>query len=307
MESALAMAKAEFDREDAAGASDIRLVESMIPLLRARVEELKVKGGDTAAEQRNVEEFEVTLSLLQAAGCDSADEAAAKLAKSLTVAAAAPDNKRETLYDERIFRVNDFLFLGSEYGAQDARLLRALGITGVVNCVTAKWGRKGVKYIGCYFPEEFEYVRCDLVDSCAETVQAHQAAVAAANAALRKWLGEGRRVLVHCSAGMSRSPSIVMAWLMSSEGLSLRAAHDRVRAARGRDLDVRAVYYSSLYRIECPDASAAPTLDFAPTLLEDLKTFFPVNDPETVAAELAASNFDAAAVFSARTKAAGWV
>lgn len=278
----------------------------MVPLLRAIVEELKEKGAPTAYDQRNVEEFEVTLSLLQAAGSDSADEAAAKLAKSLTVAAAAPDNKRETLYDERIFRVNGSLFLGSEYGAQDGRLLRALGITGVVNCVTAGFGRKGVKYLGCYFPEEIQYVRLDLRDSCAENVQAHQAAVAAANAALSKWLGEGRRVLVHCSAGMSRSPSIVMAWLMSSEGLSLRAAHDRVRAARGRDLDVRAVYYSSLYRIECPDASAAPTLDFAPTLLEDLKNCFPVNDPETVVAELAASNFDAAAVISARSKAAGW-
>jgi hypothetical protein len=278
----------------------------MVPLLRAILEEQKEKGANIAFDQRNVEEFEVTLSLLQAAGSDSADEAAAKLANSLTVASAAPDNKQMTLYDERIFRINGNLFLGSEYGAQDGRLLRALGITGVVNCVTTQFGRKGVKYVGCYFPEEIEYVRLALLDSCMEDVQVHQAAVAAANAALGKWLGEGRRVLVHCSAGMSRSPSIVMAWLMSSEGLSLRAAHDRVRAARGRDLDVRAVYYSSLYRIECPDASAAPTLDFAPTLLEELKIASPVNDPETVAAELAASNFNAAAVISARFKASGW-
>ncbi|XP_061576460.1 dual specificity protein phosphatase 14 [Cololabis saira] len=38
--------------------------------------------------------------------------------------------------------------------------------------------------------------------------------------------------LVHCSAGRSRSPALVMAYLMRSEGLSLRRAHELVLEAR---------------------------------------------------------------------------
>eukprot|EP01119_Soliformovum_irregulare_P009152 TRINITY_DN22319_c0_g1_i1.p1 TRINITY_DN22319_c0_g1~~TRINITY_DN22319_c0_g1_i1.p1 ORF type:complete len:161 (-),score=14.58 TRINITY_DN22319_c0_g1_i1:170-652(-) len=40
------------------------------------------------------------------------------------------------------------------------------------------------------------------------------------------------KILVHCHAGISRSPTIVMAYLMSSQKLSLACAHDLVRSAR---------------------------------------------------------------------------
>ncbi|XP_036392799.1 dual specificity protein phosphatase 14-like [Megalops cyprinoides] len=38
--------------------------------------------------------------------------------------------------------------------------------------------------------------------------------------------------LVHCAAGMSRSPALVMAYLMRYEGVTLRQAHDWVRDCR---------------------------------------------------------------------------
>ncbi|XP_053177548.1 dual specificity protein phosphatase 14 [Scomber japonicus] len=38
--------------------------------------------------------------------------------------------------------------------------------------------------------------------------------------------------LVHCSAGRSRSPALVMAYLMRFEGLSLRGAHEQVLERR---------------------------------------------------------------------------
>ncbi|KAI0064030.1 phosphatases II [Artomyces pyxidatus] len=42
----------------------------------------------------------------------------------------------------------------------------------------------------------------------------------------------GGRVLVHCSAAISRSPTIVAAYLMQSEGLTLKAALGRIVRAR---------------------------------------------------------------------------
>ncbi|KAJ8397237.1 hypothetical protein AAFF_G00440710 [Aldrovandia affinis] len=38
--------------------------------------------------------------------------------------------------------------------------------------------------------------------------------------------------LVHCAAGMSRSPALVMAYLMRYKGVTLRQAHDWVRDCR---------------------------------------------------------------------------
>uniref|UniRef100_A0A4W6CK21 Protein-tyrosine-phosphatase n=1 Tax=Lates calcarifer TaxID=8187 RepID=A0A4W6CK21_LATCA len=40
------------------------------------------------------------------------------------------------------------------------------------------------------------------------------------------------RTLVHCTAGRSRSPALIMAYLMRFEGLSLRQAHEQVLEQR---------------------------------------------------------------------------
>ncbi len=45
-------------------------------------------------------------------------------------------------------------------------------------------------------------------------------------------VGEGKKVLIHCMGGLGRSGTVAVAWLMYSEGLSLREALRRVRSLR---------------------------------------------------------------------------
>lgn len=47
-----------------------------------------------------------------------------------------------------------------------------------------------------------------------------------------KFIDSHQRVLVHCGAGASRSPTIVLAWLMGKRGKSLRCSYDHVKAIR---------------------------------------------------------------------------
>jgi protein-tyrosine phosphatase len=45
-------------------------------------------------------------------------------------------------------------------------------------------------------------------------------------------LSRGKRVIVHCNAGVSRSCSVIAAYLMKYEGYGLRSAIDRIRTVR---------------------------------------------------------------------------
>ena len=51
------------------------------------------------------------------------------------------------------------------------------------------------------------------------------------NAFMKKALGEGSAVLVHCHRGMSRSSTMVIAYMMAEMGMSLEDAHVLVKAS----------------------------------------------------------------------------
>ena len=78
-------------------------------------------------------------------------------------------------------------------------------------------------------------------------------------------------VQVHCSAGLSRSASMVVAWCMHAQGMppqSLGGAVARVQAARGRRLQINPSFWMNLATWERElfhlPAGTMPTLDFTP-------------------------------------------
>jgi hypothetical protein len=115
-----------------------------------------------------------------------------------------------------MWQVLDAVFLGDRDDASDLKLLKSFGITHVVNCAGE---------LPCRFPQEFCYLPLHLKDPD-ERFQDHIRSVCQfVDNATRNG-----RVLVHCSAGVSRSAAAVLAYLCH-RGATLEAAARRLSEA----------------------------------------------------------------------------
>ncbi|KAJ7673979.1 protein-tyrosine phosphatase-like protein [Mycena polygramma] len=115
------------------------------------------------------------------------------------------------------------LYLGSLSAVNDHPLLRAHGITHLVQALEAPWAPPAHKEDG------FVAYSIDIRDKESVDLRPHlEAACVYIERALRR--GEG--VLVHCQQGVSRSPSIVIAYLIRNHAMSYDAALAFVRRKR---------------------------------------------------------------------------
>ncbi len=109
------------------------------------------------------------------------------------------------------------LFLGNREMAKDARRLKEKGITHIVNCA---------EELPNYHPKEFRYLALRMKDPDPGLVT-HLPGVAT-------FIDEGRSrggVLVHCFAGVSRSPAVILAYLCHHLGEPLPVAARQLAAA----------------------------------------------------------------------------
>ncbi|KAL5552773.1 hypothetical protein UlMin_040174 [Ulmus minor] len=131
--------------------------------------------------------------------------------------------KRDKLafFDKECSRIADHIYLGSDAVAKNREVLRQHGITHVLNCV------------GFVCPEYFKidlvYKTLWLRDSPSEDITSILYDVFDYFEDVRE---QGGRVLVHCCQGVSRSTSLVIAYLMWREGQSFEDAFQYVKAAR---------------------------------------------------------------------------
>jgi len=112
------------------------------------------------------------------------------------------------------------LFLGDVYAAHNTKELKKRNITHIVTCTVG---------VAPPFPETFQYKHLKILDCAAESIHEHFAETSGfiANA-----LEDGGKVLVHCIRGVSRSATIVCAYLMAAFKISHTEAVRIVRSKR---------------------------------------------------------------------------
>ena len=112
------------------------------------------------------------------------------------------------------------LFLGSVGAAYTHASLKTRKVTHILSvceCLPPK------------FPEEFTYKVVEIMDEPSARLSAH---FKDTGAFIHEAIQNGGVVLVHCFAGVSRSSSVVIAYLMRYHGMSYMQAYSHVKARR---------------------------------------------------------------------------
>ena len=116
-------------------------------------------------------------------------------------------------------KIAEKLYLGNLQAAQDLKALKRAGITHVLTVAS------GIKP---FFPDEFTYKVIAIADQSSSALIRH---LPSAIQFIQEGISKGG-VLVHCHAGVSRSASCVIAFLMKTQGMSFDDAFKFASARR---------------------------------------------------------------------------
>lgn len=114
----------------------------------------------------------------------------------------------------------DFLYLGSHENATNRQQLKDLGITHILNMASE---------LENAYPNDFKYFSCKLDDISSQDLKVH---LQAALNFIDEAKVTGSKVLVHCAMGISRSSSVVIAYIMRERGVTFEQAKEFVKSLR---------------------------------------------------------------------------
>ncbi|CAF0996736.1 unnamed protein product [Adineta ricciae] len=112
------------------------------------------------------------------------------------------------------------IYVGNICDAQNLDRLTEHGITHIINCTPD---------LPFYWEKKHEYLRLDVLDLPSQNIRKH---FETAIDFIDKALQSNGKVLVHCSAGISRSPTLVLAYLMKKKRWTLDEAFEKMRKLR---------------------------------------------------------------------------
>lgn len=116
-----------------------------------------------------------------------------------------------------IDRVTDFIYVGNEVGAGNKMLLQNAGVTHIVIAG---------KRLKPFFPGEFVYKQIPVYDAPYENILKFFNNV---NSFIDSAVGGKGKVFIHCHQGISRGPTLTIAYLMFKQQLDFEEAHSLVK------------------------------------------------------------------------------
>uniref|UniRef100_A0A915BT27 Dual specificity protein phosphatase 19 n=2 Tax=Parascaris univalens TaxID=6257 RepID=A0A915BT27_PARUN len=122
--------------------------------------------------------------------------------------------------DLQMAKITEGVYLGSQDVACDIELITTHNITHIINCAS------GVRN---FFEGRVKYLNIDVFDLPSVNIAQY---FNECHAFMRKCIEANGNVLVHCNAGVSRSATIVLSYLMRYEGKSLKEALEQVNSVR---------------------------------------------------------------------------
>lgn len=135
---------------------------------------------------------------------------------------------------QNISQITEDIYLGNIHGASDEKLLNLIGITHIIN-------------LSCqpnFFPNKYKYLKIDIADSPNVDISKY---FDLTNKFLDRAISENGKIFVHCMAGISRSPTIVISYLMLE--LNLMTAYKTVQSRR-RIINPNEGFMRQLYKYE---------------------------------------------------------
>jgi hypothetical protein len=180
--------------------------------------------------------------------------------------------QRKVTQEQLAYAIMDGIYLGSEYGALDLGLLRGLQISHIINITSGS--RTVPNYGESIQGWDVKYVHYSLEDRIGYSEQTILKTFRETTSSLREWSANQQRVFVHCSAGLSRSASVIMAYLMDVKSLTLAQAVSLFTEKRGRQPACTPSYWSALCMLERElrgvNVKTAPTFDYTPWICDDV-------------------------------------
>ena len=110
------------------------------------------------------------------------------------------------------------LFIGSAKASKNLDGLKQMQITHIVCLAGKEWFPGEFSYLTSHFPDD---PNVNILEKLPEILSFIDAAI-----------GKNGKVLVHCMGGMSRSPTVVVAYLMHSQKMELNQAVEFVQQKR---------------------------------------------------------------------------
>ncbi|MEM0354217.1 MAG: dual specificity protein phosphatase [Thermoplasmata archaeon] len=120
-----------------------------------------------------------------------------------------------------ISKLNNYIYLGSyEPAFNDSEDFKNLGIDVIINCAKEIVYPPTTKYVVEHFPLE-DNEDASMLEYMDD-----------ANKKINRYLKYGKKIYIHCVDGISRSPAILIYYLMSSKKLTFIKAYSLLKSIR---------------------------------------------------------------------------